>query len=82
MALDLSRFAKAFFEEAQEHVSSLETLLVSVNLRAPDAETLNAIFVRYIRSKGVQPRLVTKHSPSLPTISKRFLIGCANVNCS
>ena len=52
MALDLSRFAKAFFEEAQEHVSSLETLLVSVNLRAPDAETLNAIFRAVHSVKG------------------------------
>ena len=52
MALDLSRFAKAFFEEAQEHVSSLESLLVSVNLRAPDAETLNAIFRAVHSVKG------------------------------
>ncbi|MEO8101371.1 MAG: chemotaxis protein CheW [Betaproteobacteria bacterium] len=52
MALDLSRFAKAFFEEAQEHISALETLLVAVNLRAPDAETLNAIFRAVHSIKG------------------------------
>jgi two-component system chemotaxis sensor kinase CheA len=52
MALDLSRFAKAFFEEAQEHISALETLLVAVNLRAPDAEALNAIFRAVHSVKG------------------------------
>ena len=52
MALDLSRFAKAFFEEAQEHMSALETLLVAVNLRAPDSESLNAIFRAVHSVKG------------------------------
>ncbi len=52
MALDLSRFAKAFFEEAQEHISSLESLLVAVNLRAPDPEALNAIFRAVHSVKG------------------------------
>ena len=52
MALDLSRFAKAFFEEAQEHISALESLLVAVNLRAPDAEALNAIFRAVHSIKG------------------------------
>lgn len=52
MALDLSRFAKAFFEEAHEHISALESLLVAVNLRAPDAESLNAIFRAVHSVKG------------------------------
>ena len=52
MALDLSRFAKAFFEEAQEHISALESLLLAVNLRAPDAEALNAIFRAVHSVKG------------------------------
>ena len=52
MALDLSRFAKAFFEEAQEHISALESLLVAVNLRTPDAEALNAIFRAVHSVKG------------------------------
>ena len=52
MALDISRFAKAFFEEAQEHVSSLEGLLVGVDIRAPDEETLNAIFRAVHSVKG------------------------------
>ena len=52
MALDLSRFAKAFFEEAQEHIGSLETLLVAVDVAAPDAEALNAIFRAVHSVKG------------------------------
>ena len=52
MALDLSRFAKAFFEEAQEHVSALETLLVALDLRTPDNESLNAIFRAVHSVKG------------------------------
>ena len=52
MALDLSRFAKAFFEEAQEHISALESLLVGVNLNAPDSEALNAIFRAVHSVKG------------------------------
>jgi two-component system, chemotaxis family, sensor kinase CheA len=52
MPLDLSRFAKAFFEEAQEHISALESLLVAVNLRAPDPEALNAIFRAVHSVKG------------------------------
>ena len=52
MALDISRFAKAFFEEAQEHIASLEKLLVAVDIRAPDDETLNAIFRAVHSVKG------------------------------
>ena len=52
MALDISRFAKAFFEEAQEHLSSLEELLVGVDTRAPNEETLNAIFRAVHSVKG------------------------------
>jgi len=52
MALDLSRFAKAFFEEAAEHIHALESLLVTLDLRAPDAESLNAIFRAVHSIKG------------------------------
>lgn len=52
MALDISRFAKAFFEEAQEHIASLESMLLTINLRAPDAEILNAIFRAVHSVKG------------------------------
>lgn len=52
MALDLSRFAKAFFEEAREHLSALESLLISTNLASPEAESLNAIFRAVHSVKG------------------------------
>ena len=52
MALDISRFAKAFFEEAEEHVASLEALLVAVDIRAPNEESLNAIFRAVHSVKG------------------------------
>ena len=52
MALDISRFAKAFFEEAEEHVASLEALLIAVNLQTPDEESLNAIFRAVHSVKG------------------------------
>jgi two-component system chemotaxis sensor kinase CheA len=44
MAIDLSRFAPAFYEEAGDHVATMESLLIALALDDPDAETLNAIF--------------------------------------
>lgn len=44
MALDLSRFSAAFFEEALEHLSSMEALLLELDIGRPDAEALNGIF--------------------------------------
>lgn len=41
---DLSEFHAIFFEEAAEHLASLETLLLSLDLQQPDSEKLNAIF--------------------------------------
>jgi len=41
---DLSEFHAIFFEEAAEHLASLETLLLSLDLKQPDSEKLNAIF--------------------------------------
>ncbi len=52
MALDLSRFAKAFYEEAAEHLAALENLLLTVDLARPDAEALNAIFRAVHSIKG------------------------------
>lgn len=42
--MDVSQFHAVFFEEAAEHLASLESLLLSLDLQAPDAEQLNAIF--------------------------------------
>lgn len=44
MTIDMSQFYQVFFEETDEHLSSMESLLVGLNLRAPDAEDVNAIF--------------------------------------
>jgi two-component system chemotaxis sensor kinase CheA len=44
MAIDLSQFYQVFFEEAQEHLDSMEALLLDLDLASPDEEQLNAIF--------------------------------------
>ncbi len=44
MAIDLSRFAGAFFEECFEHLAAMERLLVDLDMGRPDPEALNAIF--------------------------------------
>jgi two-component system chemotaxis sensor kinase CheA len=42
--LDLSEFHAVFFEEADEHLASMESLLLEIDVTAADAEQLNAIF--------------------------------------
>lgn len=42
--IDLTQFHQAFFEETAEHLATMEHLLVTVDIDAPDAESLNAIF--------------------------------------
>lgn len=44
MSIDMSQFYQVFFEESAEHLANMETLLVALNLDAPDADQLNAIF--------------------------------------
>jgi two-component system chemotaxis sensor kinase CheA len=44
MAIDLSRFADSFHEEALEHLVTMESLLLAVNIRRTDPEALDAIF--------------------------------------
>ncbi|MCO4786487.1 chemotaxis protein CheA [Marinomonas atlantica] len=41
---NLSQFNDAFFEEAQEHLETMETLLLDYNVDAPDIEELNSVF--------------------------------------
>ena len=43
-AIDMSQFFQVFFDEAAEHLAAMETLLLRLDIRAPDAEELNAIF--------------------------------------
>ena len=44
MAIDMSQFYQAFFEEAVEHLDAMEHLLIDLNVDQPDPEDLNAIF--------------------------------------
>jgi two-component system chemotaxis sensor kinase CheA len=41
---DLTQFHQTFFDEAQEHLDEMERLLLAVDIHAPGAEELNAIF--------------------------------------
>ncbi|WP_243729441.1 chemotaxis protein CheW [Paludibacterium purpuratum] len=40
----MSQFHQVFFDETDEHLASMESLLLELDLNAPDPEALNAIF--------------------------------------
>ena len=44
MSIDLSQFYQVFFEETAEHLASMESLLLGLDIADPDNEQLNAIF--------------------------------------
>ena len=44
MSIDMSQFFQVFFDEAEELLAEKERLLLALDLAAPDAEDLNAIF--------------------------------------
>jgi len=44
MAIDLNRFIATFFDEAQEHLESIEEKAMALGAGAADGETLNSIF--------------------------------------
>ncbi len=44
MSIDMSQFYQVFFEESGEHLASMESLLLGLDLDAPDDDQLNAIF--------------------------------------
>jgi two-component system chemotaxis sensor kinase CheA len=44
MSFDLSQFYQVFFEEASEHLTSMESLLLALDVADPDMDELNAIF--------------------------------------
>ena len=44
MAVDLSEYHQMFFDEAAEHLQSMEHLLLGLDLEAPDHDQLNSIF--------------------------------------
>jgi two-component system chemotaxis sensor kinase CheA len=44
MSIDMSQFYQVFFEETGEHLATMENLLLTLDIAAPDAEQLNAVF--------------------------------------
>ncbi len=44
MAIDMSQFYQVFYEETGEHLASMESLLLGLDIENPDAEQLNAVF--------------------------------------
>jgi two-component system chemotaxis sensor kinase CheA len=42
--IDMSQFYRVFFDEAAEHLAEMERLLLKIDVAAPGAEDLNAIF--------------------------------------
>ncbi|WP_416242989.1 chemotaxis protein CheW [Azospira sp. APE16] len=44
MAIDMSQFYQVFFEESAEHLAEMESLLLGLDVGAPEDEDLNAIF--------------------------------------
>ena len=44
MSIDMSQFYQVFFEETGEHLASMESLLLALDVHDPDSEQLNAIF--------------------------------------
>lgn len=44
MSIDMSQFYQVFFEEVAEHLESMESQLLSLDLASPDPDQLNAIF--------------------------------------
>lgn len=44
MSFDLSQFYQVFFEEAAEHLSNMESLLLGLDVNDPSMDDLNAIF--------------------------------------
>ncbi|MGR2661307.1 chemotaxis protein CheW [Chromobacterium haemolyticum] len=44
MAIDMSQFHQVFFDEADEHLSSMESLLLGMDQSCPQQEDLHAVF--------------------------------------
>lgn len=44
MSVDMNQFHTVFFEESQEHLQTMEELLLNISTDDPDAEELNSIF--------------------------------------
>jgi len=38
MAIDMTQFYQVFFEESEEHLAAMETLLLDLDIENPDSE--------------------------------------------
>jgi two-component system chemotaxis sensor kinase CheA len=54
----MSQFHQVFFDETDEHLATMESVLLAVDLALPDSEDLNAIFRAAHSIKGAPPPLV------------------------
>ncbi|MDR0777771.1 MAG: chemotaxis protein CheW [Azonexus sp.] len=52
MPIDMSQFYQVFFDESAEHLATMETLLLELDVANPEAEQLNAIFRAVHSIKG------------------------------
>jgi two-component system chemotaxis sensor kinase CheA len=44
MSIDMEQFHQVFFDESQEHLDTMEQLLMEMDLSSPDMEALNSVF--------------------------------------
>jgi two-component system chemotaxis sensor kinase CheA len=44
MSIDMTQFYQAFFDESEEHLATMEQLLLAIDLSAPSDDDLNGIF--------------------------------------
>lgn len=44
MSIDIEQFHQVFFDESEEHLDTMEQLLMEIDLASPDTESLNSIF--------------------------------------
>jgi two-component system chemotaxis sensor kinase CheA len=70
---DTSDFRAIFFEEADEHVAAIESILLRLNQVAPDAEELNAIFRAAHSIKGTSGMLGFTEIASLTHVLENLL---------
>ena len=70
---DTSDFRAIFFEEADEHVAAIESVLLRLNQAAPDSEDLNAIFRAAHSIKGTSGMLGFTEIASLTHVLENLL---------
>jgi two-component system chemotaxis sensor kinase CheA len=70
---DADDFRAIFFEEADEHVAAIESILLRLNQAAPDADELNAIFRAAHSIKGTSGMLGFTEITSLTHVLENLL---------